>query len=110
MSIERKSNQIDSALLREVKNLDSTMQLFRKSYYKNLQLNYQTRITELDTFLHINKRKTRESEINYYLLEEKVKDLKLSQSANIMSNQVFRDSLENILRDLYMTWFDIELI
>jgi hypothetical protein len=104
---ERKIIEI---ILRDNKVADSTMQIYRHHYLEHLILNYNTRLNELETFLSINKTKTRESEINYYLLEEKVKDLKLSQSANIMSNQVFRDSLENILRDLYMTWFDIELI
>jgi len=103
-------NDSINIIIRKYRDVDSTMQSFRQKYFQNLQLNYQTRLIDLETFLSINKTKTRESEINYYLLEEKVKDIKLSQSANIMSNQVFRDSLENILRDLYMTWFDIELI
>lgn len=53
---------------------------------------------------------TRECEVNYYLLEDKLKDLKLNYSSALMSKREFIDSVDIMMKSIYMTWFEIELI
>ena len=68
----------------------------KNEYFKSLKSN-------LDSFIKNNILLPRENEINYYLLENKLEDIKFSNVENYKNNRILKDNLDKILTDLYKT-------
>lgn len=75
----------------------------KNEYFKSLKSN-------LDSFIKNNILLPRENEINYYLLENKLEDIKFSNVENYKNNGILKDSLDKILTDLYKSWFLVDSI
>ncbi len=83
--------------------------------YYNIALDYLNKIYqikgfELAEYISNNGKLSRECEINYYLLEDKLKDLKMMYTNELKSNGNFRDSVDRLLNELYLSWFEIETL
>lgn len=67
-------------------------------------------LNQLDEYIKTNTPITRKCEVNYYKLEDRLKDLKNNFTSEYKASGKFRDSVDIILSEIYMFWYDVELL
>jgi len=100
----------DSSLKMELKKQDSLKNLYYRLALKSTLEVYKTRENNLSEYLRVNSKLSRACEVNYYLLEDKIKDIKLFYVTEIKNKNIKKDSIDAYLSELYLSWFDIELV
>lgn len=95
---------------KKIIKLDSLKNLYYSLALKSTLDLYKTRENNLSEYLRVNSKLSRACEVNYYLLEDKIKDIKLFYMTEIKNKNIKKDSIDAYLSELYLSWYDIEMI
>lgn len=107
--IEKLNNEKKiKALQLEISKLKEELTKLSKSLREIKSANSSASINSISQFISENEKIVRECEVNYYMLERKLEDLKINHASILKVDSEKSNAVDLILKKIYVKWFEIE--